>query len=476
MSKTAVKTIEILKADPLFWLSLMGIELEDYQLELFLNFSRDFSNRLIVNKSRQVGLSWLVCLYALIMCHIRQDVTAIFVSYKQSDSADKIKRIKDLYKLIPEEFRQKIVVDNRTSLQFENGSEIISQGKNHVRGSDSNRFLIMLLDEFAFYGSFDEPIYTSLNGLWTRAKAGSGMFLISTPFLEKGRFWQVWRDRKQYRNFRRFAIRWWNFSGLVKEGLMEEARRIAPLLSTEQRVKKYGNEKLLDIFKGMSLQSFQQEFEAMFSSSIGCYFGNDIEKYFENDYEYCETSEEIAEKYSGYEIFAGYDVASAEGTDRSALFALVDYNGVLIPVYKKELKAKFREQKNLIEEFLRVVNPEKFLIEENGVGKNLAEDLEADFRCVDRHTTTQKSKAEDFATIKTMLQKEQFKLVEDQDIMLQMSSVRLKQAANGKPQIIIERNENGHGDAVMAMSLAVRAWKKNKEDNENITTFGFARY
>jgi phage FluMu gp28-like protein len=91
------------------------------------------------------------------------------------------------------------------------------------------------------------------------------------------------------------------------------------------------------------------------------------------------------------------------------------------------------------------VNPEKFLIEENGVGKNLAEDLEGDFRCVDRHTTTQKSKAEDFATIKTMLQKEQFKLVEDQDIMLQMSSVRLKQAKNGKAQIVIERSGDGHG-------------------------------
>ncbi|WP_180376940.1 phage terminase large subunit family protein [Clostridium sp. USBA 49] len=462
-------------ADPLFWLSLMGIELEDYQLELFLNFSRYYSNRLIVNKSRQVGLSWLVCLYALIMCHIRGDVTAIFVSYKQSDSADKIKRIKDLYKLIPEAFRQKIVVDNRTSLQFENGSEIISQGKNHVRGSDSNRFLIMLLDEFAFYGSYDEPIYTSLNGLWTRAKAGSGMFLISTPFTEKGRFWQVWRDRKQYRNFRRYKICWWNFSGLVKEGLMEEARRIAPILSTEQRVKKYGNEKLLDIFKGMSLQSFQQEFEAMFSSSIGCYFGNDIEKYFENDYEYCETFEEIAEKYGDYPVYAGYDVASAEGTDRSALFVLVDYNGVLIPVYKKELKARFKEQKRFLEEFLRTVNPEKLIIEENGVGNNLAEDLEEEFAgVVERHTTTQKSKAEDFATIKTMLQKEQFKLVEDQDIILQMSSVRLKQAKNGKAQIVIERSGDGHGDAVMAMSLAVRAYKKAQEGSSFCV--GFARY
>lgn len=474
MSKTAVRVIDELKADPLFWLSLMHIELEDYQLELFLNFSRDYSNRIIVNKSRQVGLSWLVCLYALIMCHIRPDTTAIFVSYKQSDSADKIKRIKDLYKLIPEEYKQKIVVDNRTSLQFANGAEIISLGKNHVRGSDSNRFLIMLLDEFAFYGSYDEPIYTSLNGLWTRAKAGSGMFLISTPFTEKGRFWEVWRDRRQYRNFRRYKICWWNFSGLVKEGLIEEARKIAPLLSTEQRVKRFGNDKLQDIFKGMSLQSFQQEFEAMFSSSIGCYFG-EIEKYFDDKLDYCETFEEIAEKYGDYPVYAGYDVASAEGTDRSALFVLIDIDGILIPVFKRELKAKFKEQKNFLEEFLRTVNVDKILIEENGVGKNLAEDLEEEFAgVVERHTTTQKSKAEDFATIKTMLQKEQFKLVEDQDIMLQMSSVRLKQAKNGKAQIVIERSGDGHGDAVMAMSLAVRAYKKAQEGGN--FGFGFARY
>lgn len=471
MSKTAP---ELPVADPFFWLSVMNIELEDYQLELFLNFSRDYQNRIIVNKSRQVGLSWLVCLYALVMCHIRNDVTAIFVSYRQSDSAEKIKRVKDLYKLIPEAFRQKIVVDNRTSLQFANGSEIISQGKNHIRGADSNRFLILLLDEYAFYGSFDEPIYTSLNGLWTRAKPGSAMIIVSTPFLERGKFWEIWRDRRQYPNFRRFKICWWNFSGLVKEGMMKEARRFAPLLPTEVRVRKYGNEKLLDIFRGMSLSAFQQEFEAMFSSSVGCYFGDfeKFEKYFESN-EYCSTFEEVAEKYNGCNIYAGYDVATSEGRDRSALVVVAEKDGVLRPVYKKEWKAKFSEQKEFLEEFLRNVDVDKLLIEENGVGKNLAEDLESNFLCVERHTTTQKTKAEDFATMKTLFEKEQLKLVEDQDMMLQLSSVRLKQARNGKPLVVIDRNWDGHGDAVMALSLAIRAWKQAQQKSFG---FGYAKY
>lgn len=464
------KKIENIKNDVMFWLCLMGIHLEDYQLELFLNFSKNYSNRILVNKSRQVGLSWLVCLYALIMCHIRPDATAIFISYRSSDSADKIKRVKDLYKLIPAPFRQKIIVDNRTSLQFANGSEIISQGKNHVRGSDSNRFLIMLLDEFAFYGNFDEPIYTSLNGLWTRAKAGSSMLLVSTPFMERGKYWEIWQDKKHYGNYRRFLIRWWNFSGLVKEGKMAEARKYAPLLPTEKRVKEYGNEKLLDIYNGMSLQAFQQEFEAAFSSSIGCYFGN-FEKYFDDKIDYCLTFEEIKEKYS--RIYAGYDVASADGTDRSALFVLAETDeGILIPVYKEELKKKFKEQKSFLEDFIEICEPEILLIEENGVGKNLAEDLEEEYSCVKRHTTTQKTKAEDFASIKTTLQKEKLKLVADKDLMLQISGVRLKQARNGKPQIVLERSGDGHGDAVMALSLAVRAYK-NRGDNFG---FGFGRY
>ena len=462
-------------ADPLFWLSLMQIELEDYQLEIFLNLSRYASNRLIVNKSRQVGLSWLICLYALIMCHIRNDVTAIFVSYRQTDSAEKIKRIKELYKLIPSEFQQKIVVDNRTSLQFENGSEILSEGKNHVRGSDSNRFLIILLDEFAFYGNFADTVYTSLQGLWTRAKPGSCLIIVSTPFMEKGKFYEIWQGRNQYKNYRRFLIQWWHYKGNVKDGMLEEAKRIAPLLDTETRVRRFGSEKLIEIFDGMSLAAFQQEFESAFSSSVGCYFGTDLEQYFENDYQYCLTFEEIHEKYSSYDIYAGYDIASAEGRDKSALFVLVDVDGILIPVYKQELKTKFKDQKKILEEFIETVSPHTFVFEENGIGKNLAEDLKDKYGdLIVRHNTTQRSKAEDFATIKTMLEKEQLKLVEDIDLMLQMAGVRLKQGKNGRALITIDRNSEGHGDAVMALSLAVRAWKLAHEYNDG--WLGYGRY
>lgn len=476
MSKTAIKSIEELKADPFFWLYIMGIELEPYQLEIFLNLSHKKLNRIISLKSRQVGMTWLMALYMLIMCQIRGDTYGIIVSYVRQQTQKTITDIKDLYKLIPEQYRITIVGNAKGKIEFANGAMIEVFSKGNIKGGNSNKFVVVLIDELALYGNDDKTTVNSLNGNLIRSKYGSSFVILSNPLFKKGAFFDIWDDVKKYKNYRRFLIRWWNYTGLVREGLFEQAQLEAPHLPTEERVKKFGNESLLDYYNSMSLDAFKQDFEAEFlDNDISCYFGA-MDDYFIANGQYCETLEEIREKYGDYPLYGGYDIASMSGTDKSAIFIIADVNGILIPVYKKEYKLKFKAQKKILREIFEIIDLESFFIEQNGIGMELAEDLEDEFSFVIKHTTTQKTKTEDFALVKKMLEEKTLKLIEDRDFMMQMYSVKLKQATNGKPQIIIERNENGHGDAVMAMSLAVRAWKKNKEDNENITTFGFARY
>ncbi|WP_205694163.1 terminase family protein [Clostridium sp. JN-9] len=452
----------------------MEIKLEPYQLEIFLNLSLKKLNRIISLKSRQVGMTWLMALYMLIMCQIRGDTYGIIVSYVRQQTQKTITDIKELYKLIPEEYRVPIVGNAKGKIEFKNGAMIEVFSKGDIKGGNSNKFVIVLIDELALYGSDDKATVNSLNGNLVRSKYGSSFVILSNPLFKKGIFFDIWDDTKKYKNYRRYLIRWWNYTGLVKEGLWKKAQIEAPLLPTEERVKRFGNESLADYYNDMSLDAFKQDFEAEFlDNDIACYFGAMDEYYLKNG-QYCETLEEIKEKYENYSLYGGYDIASVSGADKSAVFIIADVNGILIPVYKKEYKLKFRQQKKILREMFETIDLESFYIEQNGIGMELAEDLEDEFSFIFKHTTTQKTKTGDFALIKKMLEEKTLKLIEDRDFMLQMYSVKLKQARNGKPQIVIERNESGHGDAVMAMSLAVRAWKQGQKD-ENFG-FGFGRY
>lgn len=474
------RSLQLALADPLIWLGLMEIELEDYQLEIFLSLSADYHNRIIVDKSRQVGLSWLLCLYALIMSHIRDDVMCVLVSYKAQDSSDKITIIKSLYDKIPSRYRKKIMVNNRTNLEFKGGSEIRAQGKNHVRGVSSDKFLILVLDEFAFYGNIAEVIYTSIQGLWTRAKAGSSLSVISTPFFENGKYWDIWSDTSEYGNFKRFYIAWWHFSGLVKTGMLQEARKIAPILSTDQRVKKYGNDILQNIFKSMSLLSFCQEFEGAFSAAAGCYFDlTSVQSIFKmadleedkNPFVFLDTFEEIAEKYKRYDIYLGYDVASGDGSDYSALVVLVDLGSKLVVPYAKKMKVKFRNQKELLRNAFEMHELQKGYVEKNSIGAQLAQEMEEEFSgTAEGVTTSQTSKVDSFALLKKLIEDKQIEIPSDKDLLTQIMSVRQGAGQNGKTIIKIDHSRNGHGDTIMALTLALRAWNDSK--NGDYVTMG----
>lgn len=464
--------IDNVKSDPLFWLSLMEVELEDYQLQIFLSLFRRRQNRLIVNKSRQCGLSFLMCLYFVVLGHIRGDVTAVFVSYKNKDSSDKIKIIKELINRIPQDCRQKIVVDNRTNLVLSNGAEVLASGKSQVRGTSSAKLMIVLLDEFAFYGGYDEPVYTSVQGLWTRAKDGSSLALVSTPYAERGKFWEIWQDKKTYRNFQRFMICWWHYSGLVKKGMMAEAKEKAPLMNTEERVNRYGNATLRNIYRNMSISAFQQEYEAAFSSLAGSYFGFDsIDALFSDDLECCETFEEIKIKYRGWDLYAGYDVASAEGKDYSALVVLAASGDQIKIVFAKKYRTKFKKQKEILKEMIESIDPNAVYIERNGIGMNLAEDLEEEYSNVKGYTTSQKNKHENFASLKKAMEDGDIQAPSDKDLMLQLQATRLKTNTNGSVSINIERSNAGHGDTLMALTLALRCVK----DGDSGDYLGFGR-
>jgi phage FluMu gp28-like protein len=91
-----------LMTEPGFVTALMAYDdepvvLEAYQREFLMNRSRFRW----VNKSRQVGFSFLFALEALARCHLRSKHTAVFVSYNMDDAKEKVLTARQLHEELP---------------------------------------------------------------------------------------------------------------------------------------------------------------------------------------------------------------------------------------------------------------------------------------------------------------------------------------------------------------------------------------
>ena len=80
---------------------------------------RDGSKFRAREKARGVGFSFVCAAEALAKAHMRDDYTAIFVSMNLDEAVEKIRYANQLYESLPLKWRKKKVIDNRTSIEFE---------------------------------------------------------------------------------------------------------------------------------------------------------------------------------------------------------------------------------------------------------------------------------------------------------------------------------------------------------------------
>ena len=116
---------------------------------------RDVSRFRAREKARGVGFSFVCAAEALARSHIRTDYTAIFVSMNLEEAVEKIRYAHRLYHSLPLKWQKRMVVDNKTSLEFEDPSgryrsRLISHPCKDPRGKHKAD---VYLDEFAHYGS-----------------------------------------------------------------------------------------------------------------------------------------------------------------------------------------------------------------------------------------------------------------------------------------------------------------------------------
>lgn len=228
------------------------IKFEPYEYQTRLMHSyHDF--RFNINMMpRQSGKTTCAAGYLLWYAMFHPDQTILVAAHKYTGAQEIMQRIRYGYELCPDYIRSGVVNYNKGSMEFDNGSRIVSAT---TTGNTGRGMSISLLycDEFAFVQpNIAEEFWTSISP--TLATGGKAI-ITSTPNSDEDTFANIWKESQDYfddygnektdglgRNgFHGFKAEWWEHPDRDQHWKEEELGRIG-----EERFRReYGCEFLI---------------------------------------------------------------------------------------------------------------------------------------------------------------------------------------------------------------------------------------
>lgn len=452
--------------DNLDWPAATGVD--DARPEYFqLALWSDDSTFRIEDKSRQIAWSWSIAADAVASA-VLEKRSSVFVSINLSESQEKIRYVNSVYDHLrigglPNKER-----DTLSEVEFDNGVRITSLPSKPARGRARAN---VYLDEFA-HAPRDQEIYT---GTLPVISKGGRLRIGSSPLGASGLFWEIYEEKlRRWPGYIRRRTPWWEIYAFCVN--VREARKEAPALPTAERVERFGNERIQTIFSNMPLEDFQQEFETLFvdetsawiswdeiktaqDSEMRCLFatcrGTDVTAAFDaiDTLGLLVASAVVEVVYA-----AGVDVGRTRNTTELYLVGLSTLRSYPLRLAVTMDAMPFDEQFSIIAHALDRLPVVKMLIDRNGIGRNLAENLQDAFGGkaigVDFTNETKRLWATD---AKMLIQKGKTPLPVDRDIAYQIHSIKRLVTANRNLIFDTERNEKHHADKFWAWALALSA-------------------
>lgn len=428
------------------------IAFEPYQLA-FLSSSSKYR---WVEKSRQVGFSFLFACEAIARCHLRDAHSSIMVSYNLEDAKEKVNYARQLAEELPLAFRKKIVTDSKTELGFVSNSaakgvsRIISNPSKAPRGKKGDLYL----DELAHYGN-DREVYKGSTALILRSRGQ--LTGCSSPLGRRGVFWEIARqEMRQYKAYWRQQVPWWLCSFFCTD--VPRAANEAMAMSTEERVRAFGTKDIQDQFDSLIVEDFQQEFELSYCDESYSFFPYElILPCTSDELTVAQDFASLAEPKG--RLVAGFDVGRKRDLSELAIFEEGD-GKKQCRLLRSYDKAPFAEQEAELRRMLSMLPIARLSIDQNGLGMHLAENLRRDFPNVVPETFTNESKETWANDFKILLQRKDVALPRDRDLVSQIHSVKRRITPSGKAAFEVERDEVGHGHADRFWAVALACQKE----------------
>lgn len=149
------------------------------------------SPRVVVLKARQLGISWLICVYCLWRCLFRRGQTILFFSQGEDEASELLGRVLSVFEEIAPALAAKLpklIKSNSTLLEWDNGSRIKSMPATQKAGRGLTASLVVM-DEAA-WAMWAEQLYVAANA----TVADKGEIIICSTANGMGNFFhKIWQ-------------------------------------------------------------------------------------------------------------------------------------------------------------------------------------------------------------------------------------------------------------------------------------------
>ncbi len=442
----------------------------DYQQRYLDDFMTKF---LIGDKGRQIGWSQMISIRAIIRAIAIPRYKKVFCSLNLEDAREKIDYANEMYDAVDEVEVIPAKTENRKmSMRLANGSRLISvfspRGKSRADIS---------LDEFAHYSN-PRKVYQAT--LPIMIHPGTQLDIGSTTLHSQTMFKQIVRgDDGKYTDFKRIEIFWWDCPIHCRD--VVRARRFAPTMPTDERVKQFGSKTLIQLFNNMITEDFQQEFELIEMDDELSLLSWDL------IHQCTPTGDRSITRYTDIEtlkqktkdqrLYCGFDVGRWKDKSELTVLAAGDDNLLFERYIVSMHQAPFQSQEDTIDSICSLPNCARFEIDATGMGEQLGEN--AARRWPDRAIAVKFShqmKATLATALKMYMEKRQVMFYPDRNRIFQMHSIKKEVSRHGNviygvdKSITADNRERHHGDVFWSRALAVHGHAELHATNEvNVT-------
>lgn len=166
----------------------------DYQKDLLESYQDHRFN--VILKARQIGISEITAAYVVWMMLFHKDKNILVMATKFATAANLVKKVKRMIKSLPGWMQiASISVDNRTSFELSNGSQIKASSTSADAGR-SEALSLLVIDEAAHVEGLSE-IWTAL---YPTLSTGGRCIALSTPNGVGNWFHKTYTDAEQQAN------------------------------------------------------------------------------------------------------------------------------------------------------------------------------------------------------------------------------------------------------------------------------------
>lgn len=415
-------------------------------------------------KCRQVGWSFLIAMRGVADA-ILDKRSSVYNSINQKEAQDKIRYARSIYENLEFIKLPKIIIDNRQELEFENGARLVSTAGG--RGIPNSNFFI---DEAAWKKNARE-IFTAAVPVISK---GGTFRMGSSSNGASGIFWEIDTESFQkYPDFVRTSTKWWEVEAFCTD--VAAAVKEAPRMDTAERVEKFATPRLKMIFANTVREDFQQEYEAIYVDETTAWITwDEIKNNTQNENFIYESSEDVKtidnaleaiERFSKLVLSgkietvfgAGVDVGRTRNLTEIFLVGISTTNTYPLRLMISLDNVKYDDQLSILKKLMQF-GIVKMLIDRNGIGSNLAENMETAFPSKAMGAQFALESKRLWATdVKMFMEQIRLPLPPEAELGYQIHSIKRKVTASANMVFDTEKNEKHHADKFWALALALAA-------------------